>query len=514
MLRLARVTRMVLLAAAVMFMVAAVAHGLAPVDEVDRLHDPQAVPVDQMHLKDLVAQGRPEAAFDEAFELGDELFATRFNMLDGVGAYVNKYQRFTRVPRADLDGWHEWAEHTPRRIGGPNAQSCLECHDTPFEDGAGELSSNAVRDPERTARLSKFIIRQAPHLFGSGGIQKLAEEMSQELMLIRAGAKAEALRTGERVTRKLVTKGVSYGSITAIPARGRIRFDTSKVRGVSPSLLIRPFDWKGADATIREFNREAMNNELGMQPDEIVGARRDGDYDGVVGEMSVGQVTALTVYNAAQPRPTTRLELASLGLIPSLPETEAAAIRAGEASFATAGCTNCHIPSLTATDTVFSEPSRNRHYRDATFPSGQDPVTAGLCPTTPVSFDLTADQPDNRIELPDGGVFRLGAFRRGDNGGALIEMYGDLRRHDMGPRLAEPVENEHVSGTTFMTENLWGVASTQPYLHDGRASTLAEAIYLHGGEAYDERQAFRRLPVEAQRNVIAFLDNLVLFKQP
>ena len=78
-----------------------------------------------------------------------------------------------------------------------------------------------------------------------------------------------------------------------------------------------------------------------------------------------------------------------------------------------------------------------------------------------------------------------------------MELFGDLKRHFMGPRLAEPVNeiagddvtpiptnprNRHTP-ETFLTENLWGVGSTAPYLHDGRATTLAEAIIEHGSGA-------------------------------
>ncbi len=52
-----------------------------------------------------------------------------------------------------------------------------------------------------------------------------------------------------------------------------------------------------------------------MQAVEIVGHDRDGDFDGVVNEITIGDMTALAVYLAAQPRPTTLLELNSLGLL-------------------------------------------------------------------------------------------------------------------------------------------------------------------------------------------------------
>src|SRR5262249_59001224 len=35
----------------------------------------------------------------------------------------------------------------------------------------------------------------------------------------------------------------------------------------------------------------------------------------------------------------------------------------------------------------------------------------------------------------------------------------------------------------WRTPPLWGVADSAPYLHDGRARTLHEAIQFHGGEA-------------------------------
>jgi len=57
----------------------------------------------------------------------------------------------------------------------------------------------------------------------------------------------------------------------------------------------------------------------------------------------------------------------------------------------------------------------------------------------------------------------------------------------------------------FITARLWGVADTAPYLHDGRAHTLAEAILLHGGEAQGVRDAYANLPDDAQQELIAFL---------
>jgi hypothetical protein len=131
-------------------------------------------------------------AFEEAFEQGDQLFATLFSTADGVGANVGQGQRFTQVPRADLKGPGEWANHFPLRVTGPNAQGCVSCHNQPFEDGAGSADADISRDPLHTAHLGSFIKRNTSHLFAIGAVQRLAEEMTEELHSIRDRAQEEA----------------------------------------------------------------------------------------------------------------------------------------------------------------------------------------------------------------------------------------------------------------------------------------------------------------------------------
>ena len=68
--------------------------------------------------------------------------------------------------------------------------------------------------------------------------------------------------------------------------------------------------------------------------------------------------------------------------------------------------------------------------------------------------------------------------------------------------------------STWITKELWGVGSTAPYLHDGRATTITEAILEHGGESQQSRKAFQSLSTRQQQRLIAFLENLILFKIP
>ena len=178
-------------------------------------------------------------------------------------------------------------------------------------------------------------------------MQRLAEEMTADLRAVRASAGATACASGKPQTAPLSSKGIEFGTITAMPTKADPcvpRFDTAAVEGVSDDLLVRPFRWKGEDATIRIFVRDAANNELGMQAVELVGHGVDGDHDDVVDELSVGDVSALEIYVAAQPRPVTKIELADAGVIEPLEAEEIEAIERGAVLFDQVGCDQCHRP--------------------------------------------------------------------------------------------------------------------------------------------------------------------------
>ncbi len=483
----------------------------------------------QATLTNLVLSGQNASARDQAFEIGDELFAAPFNAADGSGANVGVGSRFTRMPRADLRGTGQWANHVPSRATGPNSIACTDCHNLGGDDGAGPAASNVHRDANHLGALNRMVQRNTPHVFGLGALQRLAEEMTVDLQATRTSACSNlgcgTTTTGGTSTSNLSSKGIAFGQLRVTHTAGSIACTEALVPAagttapLSADLVVRPFQWKGSTATIRDFVRGAAHNELGMQATELLGspsvdpATVDGDGDGVANELFVGDITALTVYQAGQPRPTTLPELAAVGEIPALSSADLAAINDGSAVFDRLGCSGCHARRLLINNPIFQEPSSLAAYRDPgdVFPNGRSYGSSALRSDAAIRIDLTRDALENGDIITTNGQ-PLGAFQRDAQGRAQVDLFGDLRRHDLGSRLAEEVDEQGTGASVFMTENLWGVGSTAPYLHDGRAATLTEAILEHGGEAQTARDNFANAGTMAQQHLISFLNSLVLFK--
>ena len=88
-----------------------------------------------------------------------------------------------------------------------------------------------------------------------------------------------------------------------------------------------------------------------------------------------------------------------------------------------------------------------------------------------------------------------------------IRPYTDLLLHDMGA-LGDGVVQGDAQGAEFRTPPLWGLRETEPYLHNGLATNLFEAIIFHDGEARASRDAFANLDFSEQEALLEFLANL------
>lgn len=96
----------------------------------------------------------------------------------------------------------------------------------------------------------------------------------------------------------------------------------------------------------------------------------------------------------------------------------------------------------------------------------------------------------------------------------LIWPYTDLLLHDMGEGLADHRPEGRATGYEWRTPPLWGIGLTKRvsghsnFLHDGRASTLMEAILWHGGEAQAARDYVKELPKPDRDALVKFLESL------
>ena len=388
--------------------------------------------------------------------------------------------------------------HVNLAIGAGLADSCAACHGRPR--GSAGFGGDVVTRPDS---------RDAPHLFGLGLKEMIADEITDELRRIRDAAVAEARNTGANSTKYLFTRqGIQYGFLTARPDGS---LDLSRVEGVDADFRVRPFFAHGGTISIREFAVGAFKDEMGLQsPDtDLDAAARlrlrvttpagmvldgakdrieapptasttaDPDGDGVANEIPLSIVDHMEFYLLNYFKPGTGQQTTTTNL--------------GRDKLAQIGCTRCHIPEIII--------ARDRRVADVE-----------------TVFDPTRGNPFNRLfatatalvqPVNDGTGFPVlqrplrGAFQ-------VRNIYTDFKRHDLGPNFHE-INYDGTIRKQFLTTPLWGVGSTGPYGHDGRSMTLIDVILRHGGEAINERNAFNALTSSEKDQIVAFLNSLQLF---
>jgi CxxC motif-containing protein (DUF1111 family) len=89
----------------------------------------------------------------------------------------------------------------------------------------------------------------------------------------------------------------------------------------------------------------------------------------------------------------------------------------------------------------------------------------------------------------------------------VFHPYSDFLLHDMGS-LGDGIETGDAKGREFRTAPLWGVSALSLFLHDGRATTLKDAILAHDGQARRVRDRFAGSSATDQAALIAFLQSL------
>ncbi|WP_319529991.1 di-heme oxidoredictase family protein [uncultured Cohaesibacter sp.] len=436
--------------------------------------DERAVPE---HLE---ASALETMAPEDILAHGRLLFDAKFTVLDGAGrpaatqAEVPVKRRPGRVPAMF-------------RTAGPEANACNGCHNQPDSGGAGEFVANVftsegVSDFEFDTLEAQFSNeRGTPHLHGSGLVELIAREMSDDLHALRREAVDAAREKGEAITVRLVTKGVDFGALTVEPD-GFVNIEG--IEGIDHDLIVRPFSQKGVFTSLRQFSINAMNSHHGIQSDERWGLQWTGtsdfDEDGHKGEITSADMTAVVLFQAALPTPVQQM--------PDEPLLRDA-VKEGEALFDQVACSQCHVKALPLKSLTFQEPGP---YNRAGNLRASDQAGKVL------SFELPSD-----------------GLEKNDAGDWMVPVFTDFKRHVIADSEKPHYGNERLSqrfiaNDLFLTPRLWGVGSTAPYGHRGDVTTLREAILHHGGEARDSRLAFEALEDLDQRKIVEFLKSLKL----
>ena len=360
-----------------------------------------------------------------------------------------------------------------------NARSCVECHNQGGPGGGGPIANNvtvyglATADharrappgvvhqkavaPEYQERLDQ-VHKVLPHAAVDSPERAHGPEAAASDRGRRHPAKhARALRRRpDRRDPGRDAGGAAARALDGGPAGRPERRRDGKVRGRVARLAdgrIGRFGWKLEFASLNDFVKAACANELGLANPNQPQATPLGHlaYKGKGIDLTDEQCGVMADFIRASPlrrKP-----------CPSDSGTTALA-RTGREQFQTIGCADCH------TETV----------------------------------------------------------------GPAVGIYSDLLLHDMGIELEAStgyrqldcnvliplpnVPNEKFSASQqptpaeWRTAPLWGVADSAPYLHDGRAATLEEAIEHHGGEAIDVAARFRALPSDQRAALVTFLKTL------
>lgn len=337
-----------------------------------------------------------------------------------------------------------------------NATSCESCHSEPTTGGSAPLYRNfylcMLGTPGRQTPLPGLGSAVVP-AFGAGN--DFTTEGERHDLTAPPG---EEITLAQRNALPLFGVGL-FEFISDATLLARADPNDEDGDGISGRFntdggALGRFGVKAQSNNIEVFTRAPLMNQMGVTSDPFLGS-------GAIVSLGRAQVSTNpdTPTSDLDSRPDPEISRRDLGdlitftrfLAPPQPIRPAspAALR-GEELFAALGCTACHVPEL---------------------PSSRGPVRA----------------------------------------------YSDLLIHDMGPELADGLgfgmpqaaglEPPTAAGE-FRTQPLWGVSLSAPFLHDGRAETLREAIELHGGEAQASRAAFRARTSDEQADLIAFLEHL------
>lgn len=419
----------------------------------------------------------------------------------GLSAGENGDQAASPSPGRTLfvQAWSVQDRRSPNGDGlGPmhNATSCGACHHQAGAGGGGDVRHNVellsivpvkVRDERKAQFISDVVAVHAGF-----EIKVPSRDLRPNLVLHRfctepeyQGFRERLLRMGqpptapvkvlepvagivfnlsERNTPALWGAGlidsIPEGTIQAVAkAQKKDRPETAGRAAIADTGGVGRFGWRGQTGLLRGFVVNACANELGLQtassPQAMYPLSADYRLEGQ--DMSVSDVNELVNFVSSLPRPVEA----------KLPTSLAAEnARLGEQVFDRIGCSDCHPRTLGQVNGLFSDLLLHD------MGSGlEDPV------------EPNSTNPSSGAYYGGGSVF-------------------------VAQRGRSPVNRDSTLPCQWRTPPLWGVCDSAPYLHDGRAATLAEAILQHGGQGAAATRQFRNLPATDRERLMTFLSTL------
>jgi len=371
---------------------------------------------------------------------------------------------------------HEWQPNDPLCPNGDglgpvyNANSCAACHQQGGVGGGGGDGHNVLTFASR-AGSSGQLREGVLHNFSTA--EKFSETLQDlHTSLPASGALALMTKPGPMATLSTPSADVALsqrrtpalfgaGLIDAIPYRAivanerkqRLRQGMSGKEDDVPlgRLLhlgngrVGKFGWKAQTATLSDFVQAACANELGLGNPGQAQPTPLGDP----GYRPVG--LDLTLQQCDQITAFVASLPRPVEKAPIEPALRHSAVE-GKALFSKMGCADCHTPTLGSVEGIYSDLLLHK-----------------------MGMDLSGS-----------GSTYYGHPRPGPN----------LASAD-GPRPDE-----------WRTPPLWGVADAAPYMHDGRAATLEDAILAHGGQGGRAQERYRNLGPEGQGHLLTFLGTL------
>ena len=404
---------------------------------------------------------------------GRQLFQRKFTSLQGRGAGPG-------------DGTGDI--NSNNAIGAGLSDSCSSCHGRP-RGSAGSGGDVATRPDSR----------DAPHLFGIGLKEMLADEITFDLRSIRDATIAKAIARRHSVTATLESKGIKFGTITANSAGA---LDMSQIEGIDADLRVKPFFAEGSMISMREFISTAFHNELGLNTNDpdLIAASRGATIvtpagmvlDGTKDRIQPPPVPNPGTGNEVDTALVDHLEFYLLNYFKPGHDKQSETTQRGREVFERIGCSSCHVSNLMI----------NRDRRVADLETVYDP-TRGIfnslfSTATPLVNVVSDGTPYPSLVQPKYQPF------------LVTDIFTDFKRHDLGPNFHER-NYDGTMQTMFLTRPLWGVGSTGPYGHDGRSISLDAVILRHGGEAQESRDAYAALSSGRSAALQTFLNSLVLF---